>query len=209
MKTSIYLKTGLLTGCLLMGNAWTASAEVLCDEGPQLACVNDQKMAWVKLKANGNWMAKWHKGTVESFGDPTASDDLTPSTSYAVCIYADDVLILGDRAAAGSEWTTAGEYKVKYNSEEGNIRKLRIKVPSNDKGNSGKGKIKAKGVLPEDFVLPLNVQNSLAVQYLQIEDDVVTSCWESVFGTDGIKHDSEIKFQARAKKAKPAKPAKD
>lgn len=193
-------------GSLLASAAW---AESICPDEPQPDCENGQKMAWVKLKANGNWIAKWHKGPVESFGDPTESDELTPSTSYDVCMYVDGAQIFKDRAAAGSEWSSAGPYKVKYKSAEGNIRKMMIKVPSNDKGNSGKGKIKAKGKLPDDFVLPLEAGANATVQFLQVDEEVdeeaVTACWEAVFDVVNFKHNNGNRFHARSKKAKPPK----
>ncbi len=208
-------QVSFFSASLLVSTAW---AETLCEPTPLPNCEKGQQQAWVKLKANGKWMAKWHKGSVASFGNPTESDELNPSTSYDLCLYVDESLVLDDRAAAGAEWSAAGPNKVKYKSNDGNIRKMMIKVPANDKGNSGKGKIKAKGVLPEEFTLPLEVGASVTMQFLQIEAEViegeegeeveveaVTACWGAEFGLDGIKHNSSGKFQARNKKAKPPK----
>lgn len=166
----------------------------VCAATPRTGCVAAPKASLrMKLpsdpsKASLAW--KWSKATVAEgdYGDPSAS------TSYALCIYDDGLLVLDRSVAAGGTcgydecWFPGNRGSFKFKNKVGNDDGITSASLKTGAGSAAIA-IKAKG-LRLSLPLPLEQSSDVTVQWVKdpLSGD---ECWESVLPAPAGKSDTE------------------
>ena len=158
----------------------TTQAVAACPIAPASGCATTTRERLV-IRNDGDPADKrvffrWIKGTT-GFGD--FGDPVSGSTSYALCVYKDDALILGPTVGSGAFWHNSPADTFRYVNHQGSddgLKVLRLGVRESRATISVTGKGK-KLELP---TIPLQPQTSIKVQFVK---DAASGpqCWEGTF----------------------------
>ncbi|MBY0275122.1 CehA/McbA family metallohydrolase [Candidatus Binatia bacterium] len=173
----------------------TASASTaFCAPAPVLGCVQPAKRS-ILISNSGTpkksrFAFKWTKGTatIGQYGDP-----IVGGTSYALCVYKDDQLIMQPVVTGDGSWSGLPK-KLRYNNKATNVDGIKLVVlnPGTDKASIV---VNGQGVNLDVPSIPLAPSSSVTVQLVK-NPGSGPECWEATF-VPPFKKDKAPQFNDR------------
>jgi DNA/RNA endonuclease YhcR with UshA esterase domain len=165
-----------------------------CAPSPVIGCAQPAKRS-VLIRNDGTpkknrFSFRWTKGTasIGQFGDP-----ILGGTSYAVCVYKDDQLIMQPVVTGDGSWSGLPK-KLRYNNRLGNGDGIKLVVlnPGTDNASIV---VNGQGVNLDVPTVPLDPSSSVKIQLVK-NPGSGPECWEGTFSAP-FKKDKAPMFNDR------------